>query len=194
MIATRRVRCLPFALCALALAACAPTPAAQIKTELKTMEAEQTVEKLVTRGKGFASVGDYTRAEQYLAAALTKGAPPSKVLPTLLNVCIAEQRYRVAIEYAEPELQKHPKDVHLRFVVASLYKTIGDLSHAERELTQVIEDKPDFAAAHFALAVLLRDDKSDRVAADPHFREYLRLEPGGPHADEAQGSLLKSVP
>jgi len=32
------------------------------------------------------------------------------------------------------------------------------------------------------------------VAADPHFREYLRISPRGPHAEEAQASLLKSVP
>jgi len=173
---------------------CAPSPAAQIKTEFKVMRKEQTTEKLIQRGKTFAALGDGTRAEQYLAAAIEQGADPKQVLPLLLKVCISEQRYRVAIEYAEPELQKHPNDAPLRFVVASLYETIGDTVRARSELEKVVSIKPDFASAHFALAVLLRDEAHDLVAADLHFREYLRLAPDGPHAEEAQGSLLKTVP
>jgi hypothetical protein len=46
--------------------------------------------------------------------------------------------------------------------------------------------------AHYALAVLSRDE-NDPVGADKHFREYLRLAPNGPHAEEAQASLLESV-
>jgi hypothetical protein len=30
--------------------------------------------------------------------------------------------------------------------------------------------------------------------ADEHFRQYLQLDPRGEHAEEATGSLLRSVP
>jgi tetratricopeptide (TPR) repeat protein len=112
-------------------------------------------------------------------------------MPLLLKACIAEHRYRVAINYAEPELKKHPSDFHLRFLLASLYATIGETTTARGQLQRVIEEHPSYAPVHFALAVLLRDEEGDLVQADAHFREYLRLAPDGSHAEEARGSLLK---
>lgn len=157
------------------------------------VRAEETPEKLLARGRAFMSVGDFARAEQYFAFALERGAPSHVAMPLLLRACAEEKRYRAAIDYAEPELKKHPEDVKLRFVVASFYATIGDTAAAQAELERVVHDKPDLAPAHFALAVLLRDEQGDLVKADAHFREYLRLDPRGPHVDEARGSLLKLV-
>jgi tetratricopeptide (TPR) repeat protein len=159
---------------------------------MKTFQEEESASKLLARGKAFASIGDYTRAEQYLAAALEQGADPKIVMPLLLKACVAEQRYRVAINYAEPELRKHPSNYRLRFVLASLYETIGDIAGARGQLERVIKDKPDDAPVHFALGVLLRDKEGDLVGADVQFREYLRLDPTGDHAEEARDSLLKT--
>jgi tetratricopeptide (TPR) repeat protein len=179
-------------------AGCAEAPgaktAAEVQADAKTVSAESTPEKLFARGRAFAMVGDFTRAEQYLAAALAKGAPSKSVLPLLLKVCIAEQRYRVAISYAETELKKAPRNNPLRFVVASLYATIGDTKVAREQMERVIESDPDDASVRYALAVLLRDDERDVGSADAHFRAYLRLDPKGPHAEEARGSLLRTVP
>jgi tetratricopeptide (TPR) repeat protein len=175
----------------MALAACAKPPESKVAAEVQTFKDEETNAKLIARGKAFATVGDYTRAEQYLAAALEQGADPKVVMPLLLKVCVSERRYRVAINYAEPELKKHPRDFHLRFVLASLYATIGEIATARGQLQRVIEEKPAFAPVHFALGVLLRDEEGDLIQADVHFREYLRLDPDGSHAEEARGSLLK---
>jgi tetratricopeptide (TPR) repeat protein len=49
------------------------------------------------------------------------------------------------------------------------------------------------AQAHYLLAVVARDTENDVVEADRHFREYLRFEPHGAHAEEARASLLKRV-
>jgi hypothetical protein len=57
-----------------------------------------------------------------------------------------------------------------------------------------LHDEPSNSNAHYALAVLLRDESADLSTADEHFREYLRLSPAGAHADEARGSLLQRVP
>jgi len=115
------------------------------------------------------------------------------VLPLLLRVCAEERRYRAAIDYAEPQLKKHPDDFRLRFVVASFYTTIGETATARDELERIAKDRPEFAPAHFALGVILRDEAGDVISADGHFREYLRLSPRGAHADEARASLLKLV-
>lgn len=165
----------------------------KVVAQSATVRAEETPEKLLARGRAFVTVGDFVRAEQYFASALQHGAEPRVALPLLLRACAEEKRYRAAIDYAEPELRRHPDDVKLRFVVASFYSTIGDVAAARTQLERVVKDKPDLAPAHFALAVLLRDEQGDLVQADIHFREYLRLDPSGAHVDEARGSLLKLV-
>jgi tetratricopeptide (TPR) repeat protein len=187
-----RVTALALVLLALPFAAgCADKN--KITAQVATVRAEETPQKLLARGRGFLAVGDFERAEQYLATALDRGAEPRHVLPLLLRACAEEKRYRAAIDYAEPELRRHPDDAKLRFVVASFYASIGDIPSARTELERVVKDKPDLAPAHFALAVLLRDEQGDPVKADIHFREYLRLDPRGSHVDEARGSLLKLV-
>jgi tetratricopeptide (TPR) repeat protein len=158
------------------------------------MREEQTPDKLLARGRAFARVGDLTRAEQYLAAALDAGADVGVALPMLLRVCIAEQRYRAAITYAEPYLKKRPEDTRLRFVIASLYSTIGETVIAQEHLEKVVKAQPENAEVHFAMGMLALESDGDMVTADGHFREYLRLEPQGPHAAEARSHLLRSMP
>jgi tetratricopeptide (TPR) repeat protein len=165
-----------------------------VKADLQKIEDEETPEKLFARGQAFAKVGDGTRAEQYFAAALDRGADPSKVLPVLIRVCVSDERYRVALAYGERWLVRRPDDAKLRFVVGSLYASIGEIDEAKKHLELTVAALPDNADVHYALAVIYRDDSSDPVAADKHFREYLRLEPAGPHAEEAKGSLLHDVP
>ncbi len=165
----------------------------KVVAQAATVRAEETPEKLLARGRAFLVQADYGRAEQYFAAAIDHGAEPRVALPLLLRACAEEKRFRAAIDYAEPHLRRHPEDARLRFVVASLYTSIGDVATARAELERVVKDRPDMAPAHFALAVLLRDEQGDPVQADVHFREYLRLDPRGAHVDEARGSLLKLV-
>jgi tetratricopeptide (TPR) repeat protein len=179
----------------LVLAGCGPaTPAEKAQADMQTMRAEQTPDKLLDRGRGFAAVGDTTRAEEYLAAALDAGADPKAALPLLLEVCIQTGRYRAAIQHAENQLRRHPDDVRTRFVLGTLYAAVGDNKQAETTLEQVVEIRPNDSKAHYALAVMARDADNDPVKADKHFREYLRLEPNGDHAEEARASLLKKVP
>jgi tetratricopeptide (TPR) repeat protein len=186
------VRYLAHALAALLLA-CGPTPGEQVQKNVQTFKADQRADKLVAAGRAFAEVGDLTRAEQYFAAAIEAGGDEAKILPMLLAVCVQDGRYRVAIAYDESYLHKHPDDVRARFVLGTLYQAIGDRDAAKTELEKVVDVRPKEPQAHFALAVLLRDD-GRRVEADKHFREYLRLDPQGAHAEEARASLLKSVP
>jgi tetratricopeptide (TPR) repeat protein len=180
----------------ISLSECAPaeSPADHIRGDLATMRSEHSVDKLVVRGRAFASVGDLTRAEQYLSAALDVGGDPAVLLPQLLTVCIEANRYRVAIAYASPWLERHPGDRKLRFVVASLRTNVGDALGARADLERLVTDGPNDPRAHFAYAVLLRDYLGDVAEADGHFRAYLRLDPNGPHAEEARSALLRTVP
>ncbi len=174
---------------------CGPTtPAEKAQADMATFRKEATTDNLVDRGKAFAAVGDTTRAEEYLSAALDQGANPKEVLPLLLQVCVQTGRYRSAIQHAENHLRKHPEDVRTRFVLGTIYAAIGETKDAKSALEMVVAARPDEPSAHYALAVLARDSESDVVGADRHFREYLRIEPAGSHAEEARASLLKRMP
>ena len=174
---------------------CAPAVQADaIKADMATYNREHTIDKLVDRGRGFAAVGDYLRAEEYLADAMNQGADPKKIMPLLLEVCIREGRYRLAAQYAKEYLVAHPNDVRVRLVLASLYSATAENKLAKTEFERVLDARPNDAQAHYALAVLLRDAEQDVVGADEHFREYLRLDPKGPHVEEARSSVLHRVP
>ncbi len=176
------------------MCACSTTPAEKAQANMQTMQEEQTPEKLLERGRAFAILGDPTRAEEYLASALDAGADPKAVMPTLLEVCIRNSRYRSAIQHAENHLRKHPSDVGTRLVLGNLYVALGEVKDGRAALERVITMRPDEAQAHYALAVLSRDHDNDPSEADRHFREYLRVKPSGEHAEEARASLLTRVP
>lgn len=176
----------------LVLTACA-SRSSEIKAQLQTFNAERTPDKLLARGKAFAAVGDTTRAEEYYAAALEAGAPDKEVIPLLLEVCVRDSRYRAAIEYARSYVNRHPDDVRCRYILGTLYQAVGEGKSARSELEVVVKTAPEQADPHFALALVLRDDR-DLVAAEGHFREYLRLAPNGSHADEARASLMTAMP
>jgi tetratricopeptide (TPR) repeat protein len=173
---------------------CAETPQQAVQEKLKTMESERSPDKMLARGHGFAAVGDMTRAEQYFASALEAGADEKVVLPLLIETCVSDGRYRAAIEYARPYAERHPEDLRMRFVLGTLLQAVGEPKAARVELEVVVKRAPAQADAHYALAVLLRDEINDSSAAETEFREYLRLAPQGPHAEEARNSLTKAAP
>jgi tetratricopeptide (TPR) repeat protein len=187
----RRLRVYCSLLLFAATAGCAQDPGVRVADDVGTMRAERSVENLVQRGRAFADVGDLTRAEQYLAAALEAGAPYRSILPLLLRVCVAERRFRVAIDYAEPIMKKQPEDHGLRVVLASLYAGVGDTRRAREQLEAVLRRDPELAQAHYILGVILRESDADRATAAHHFREYLRIKPNGVHAAEAKNGLTE---
>jgi tetratricopeptide (TPR) repeat protein len=148
---------------------------------------------LVQQGDDYSANGDFTRAQQYFAAALAAGGKSSAILPKLLKACIAAGDLRLASEYAETELARHPEDAHLRFVTGALLAQIGNQPAAREHLVQAATELKADARVQFLVATFFRDDMRDRVQADGYFREYLKLAPGGEHAAEARASLMERV-
>lgn len=177
----------------LLVAGCVKTPERTLEERIEVLEREHEPERLLERAEALASVGDYTRAEQYLNLALQSGAEERRVLPLLLEVCTQDQRYRDAAQYVEHYLRRHPNEFRLRFVLGTLYAGIGDVEPARAQFEKLLAVQPEHAEAHYALAVLLRDQLGNFGGADRHFREYLRLRPRGPHSEEASASLLERV-
>ena len=98
------------------------------------------------------------------------------------------------IESAHRHVRRHPHDARMRFVLGTLRAGVGEVVAAEADLSKVIEVNPENPDAHYALAVLLRDQRGDLLGADQHFRAYLALQPDGEHSEEAKSSLLQVVP
>lgn len=173
------------------LSACAPSPAESPDKAkvIQTFQREQAPDRLLREGKALAAVGDSVRAEQYLAAALAGGGSDREIVPLLVQVCVDDGRLRSAIEYAEPYVRRHPDDVHARYLLGTLFNGIGAFDRARAEYEAVIAAKPDVPDPHWALALLFRDDLKDEAQATVQFREYLRIAPTGPHADEARASI-----
>ncbi len=172
---------------------CASTPEQRLKTDVRAFQSEQSHQKLTARGRAFAAMGDTTRAREYYDAALEAGGDDRVLTPLLLAVCVRDGRYRLAIEYAERHVRRHPQDGRMRFVLGTLRAGVGEAVAAEAELSKVLALAPDNPAAHYAMAVLLRDQRGDLLGADEHFRAYLALAPDGEHSEEAKSSLLQAV-
>jgi len=187
---TRRRLATLLGLAALLAAGCAArAPAARVST----LPEDRDPAFLVDQGKRFASIGDTVRAEQYLAAAMRAGADETVVMPVFLRVCVAAKHYRLAVEYADAALARHPADARLRFLTGALHVSVGEPARARDYLEEAARQLRDDADVQFSVAVFFRDDLSDKVAADPYFREYLRLSPKGAHAEEARVSLMVRV-
>jgi tetratricopeptide (TPR) repeat protein len=157
--------------------------------EQQILANESTLKELLARGDASAAVGDTTRAEQYFVAALKAGGNERELVQRLLVVCIADQRYPVAAEYVEQYLHRHPLDTELRFAAASLQAAIGDAPRARALFESVIQDRPQWAEAHYALASVLREEGEPDALADPQDLEYLKLSPRGPLAEMARARL-----
>jgi len=181
-------------LLAASVIACQKTKGDEMQENLATFKQEQSPDKLFARGQGFAAIGDWTRAEEYFAAALDAGGDSHKIVPQLLVACIRGQKYRVAIQYGSNYMRVHPEDTSTRFILATLYLAVEQYGEAKENLDVVMQKEPQNADAHFALGVAFRDGDNDPVRADKEFREYLRLSPKGKHAREATGGLLHELP
>lgn len=171
---------------------------AKAEADFRAVQNESNAKNLFERGRAFAFVGDFTRAEEYLAASLDAGADPREVMPLLMDVCVRGGRYRSAIQHGENHLRRRPGDARTRLMVGALYAAIDEADRATEHLEQVVSKPmppPEIlhGEAHYYLGVVARG-RHDWVGADRHFREYLRIEPNGKHVEEARGSLLKSMP
>lgn len=160
--------------------------------EVQALKHESSADILFEKGRAAAAIGDLTRAEQYFVAAIKAGADERKVIQLLLVVCIKDQRFPAALEYAEQYLYRHPNDLDVRFVAGSIHAVLGEPEKARELLESVTRGRPESAEAHYALATVLRQE-GETSQADVHDIEYLRLDPKGAHAAQARARLTQGA-
>jgi len=175
-----------------ALSACATAPSAHTVGGASPLERnlaknpddpKVNVELAETAERG----GDYLRAEQYYLRAEALGVPEKQVLPRILRVLIASQRYGEALERCHRQLQNDPGDRATRYVEASLYVALDKPKEAERELSALMRDQPSDPDAYLALGRLYKE--LDPIRAREMFEKYLKLAPSGEAAAQVRYDL-----
>lgn len=136
-------------------------------------------EFLYKRGMALRSRGEYVASDDYLKAAMAKGMPEKKVIPQLVDNAIRSNRYRMALEYLKPLLDKEPNHWHLRFLSGTLRLGLKDYDLAETELKRVIQLAPKEGEPHYVLAHLYSEQWGKSKLARKHFLEYIDLVPEG---------------
>ena len=187
------VRSLIFLLASCAASSACASAGDERRAEAEAVQKESTVAELLRKAEASVSVGDTTRAEEYYASALKVGADPHLVVSKLLVVCVADQRFPAAIEYAEQYLYRRPNDWEIAFAAASLHAAVGEVPRARELLEQVLRQKPELAEAHYTLASVLRSEGDEPELADQHDLAYLKLNPSGPFAETARARLSREV-
>lgn len=172
-----------------------PTPASPAETPASAGQksGDKDAAFLLEQGRAYAEVGDSLRAQQYFAASLKAGADEKVAFPLLLRACVEQKNYRLAAEYAEAALARHPKNARLRFLSGALHGTLGDTARSRERLERAAKELPRDAEVQFTVGVFFRDDAADVVSADRYFRQYLALAPDGTHVEEAKSSLMERV-
>lgn len=144
---------------------------------------------LLQKGRAAMASGDTVRAEQYLNLAVARGADEGVALRDLLAACIGGSRLRGALDHALPYLLKHPDDDELRYLVASIHLSLGQVDAAGEQLDLLLGRSPKHADAHYLRAIMT--SKLAPEQAREHFRAYLELQPSGRHASEVRGRLAE---
>ena len=139
------------------------------------------------RGRNHEHSGDHVRAEQYYAAALTRGHEAAMI--PLLRVCVTSDRYGAALRYAQAQLTVRPESWQLRYLMAELLGAVGRTNEERAELETLVSEVADRPDPHFALAEVYRHEGRSR-RAEFHYRRYLALAPTGAHARAARSQQI----
>jgi hypothetical protein len=109
--------------------------------------------------------------------------------PAALNLgalLYGEKRYPEAVAVYRQALVADPRSEAVRNNLAEAYRAAGDRAGARREFEAVLERNPDYAPAHYGLAVLDDEPHGDRRRAAEHYRRYLALAPEAADAERVR--------
>jgi hypothetical protein len=131
------MRPLVFAVVLAAAGACASTQNRDMPTgdPLARVAARELYQQAV----GFAQTGDLVRAEQYFVSSLERGMDERVVMPTLIRTCVSASRFRAAVGYATPYLERAPaRTWRLRFLVGTILAGLDEHQAARRNFERVL--------------------------------------------------------
>jgi tetratricopeptide (TPR) repeat protein len=102
----------------------------------------------------------------------------------------SEGKLKEALIEFQETLRINPKYAVALSNIGYIYYDKGDLSRALALQQQALQVDPNHANAHYGLALIYRDRENNAKAIE-HFKEYIRLEPGGYWSRQARDELSR---
>jgi tetratricopeptide (TPR) repeat protein len=125
--------------------------------------------ELEAAGQAYRTVVDLQQGEEHFQKALK---------------AYAQKDYHRAIEEFQKSLSVYPENPVVYSDIAYVYYDMDEIDKSSDYQKKAIEIDPDYANAHYGLA-LVNKKKGDRRSARQQWEEYLRIEPAGYYAKKA---------
>jgi len=100
-----------------------------------------------------------------------------------------------AAEYFQRAVQIEPSNAVALFNLGSTLDDLGRLNEARQQLRLATRLDPDYADAHYNLAIVCEKMNAEESEARDHWSVYLKLEPSGRYAEyarEATGLTIRN--
>ena len=133
----------------------------------------------------------FDEAEQEYKKALSLDPTLSNALTNLGNLEYRRQQLEAAERYYRQALETDPEQPEALYNLGFLCFERDEVDEAVDLFRDALRSDPSFADAHFNLAMAL-EERGEQAAAQPHWQQYLALEPEGAWSDIAQNHLLTS--
>ncbi len=133
----------------------------------------------------------FDQAEQAYKKALSLDPSLSNALTNLGNLEYRRQQLEAAERYYRQALGTDPEQPEALYNLGFLCFERDEVDEAVDLFRDALRSDPSFADAHFNLAMAL-EERGERDAAQPHWQQYLTLEPDGSWAEIARNHLKKS--
>jgi tetratricopeptide (TPR) repeat protein len=146
-------------------------------------------------GNVYLMQGKFDKSEEELRRAVE--LDPQNPDPRLLlgNVYVHRNKFDRAEAELRRALELSPRSIaaggDARYLLGVTYRRQGRLLEAERELTEVIKARPNYAGAYQELGLIYEAARHYAQAAEA-FENYLRLEPAAPYRDEIRRRAQKN--
>jgi tetratricopeptide (TPR) repeat protein len=141
-------------------------------------------------GTAYMDSGQWEKAERALRRALGLNPKQAEACFALGETYRRQEKYAEAEKALQDGLKLKPKSPQGHFTLGQVYFAKGDIAKAGPEVGQALQLKPDYAEAYLLAGNLfLRARKAEEALS--MFQEYLRLDPKGPFAAQAQEMVDK---
>jgi putative PEP-CTERM system TPR-repeat lipoprotein len=141
-------------------------------------------------GRALFGAGDLAGASIELERAQRLGHPDVEVLPVLVEVRLAQRRYRDVVDlYAMAQLPDPAANARLQVLVAQAWRGLDRLDEADRAVAAALQAMPGLPEA-LVMQVQLQSDRGQTDAALEAARRLVERTPDQPGAWVLQGNLL----
>jgi len=114
-----------------------------------------------------------------------------KALIELGNLYFDSDQMDLAIQTYSKALELDPKNANVRTDMGIMYRRKGDPDRAVAEFRRAAQDDPGHVNSRYNIGVVLLHDKGDLKGALAAWEDFLKVEPGGPRAENIRNQMEK---